>query len=141
MTNSTITLEQINALAENTLVSHLGIEFIEINQDFVKARMPVDDRTLQPQRVLHGGASATLAETLGSVGSAYHLDLTKQYPVGVELNINHIRSVTSGYVTGTATALHIGQRTHVWDIKIVDDSHKLVSAARLTVMILKVSSR
>jgi 1,4-dihydroxy-2-naphthoyl-CoA hydrolase len=100
--------------------------------------MPVDKRTHQPFGILHGGASAALAETLGSAGSASCLNLDKQYPVGLELNANHIRSVKSGYVYGTATALHMGRRTHVWDIKIVDEANKLVNASRLTIMVVDV---
>ncbi len=136
MTNAAITIEKLNALSVDTMISHIEIEFIELADDFIKARMPVDNRTQQPWGALHGGASATLAETLGSAGSAFHLELDKQYPVGLELNINHIRPVTSGYVVGTATALHLGRRTHVWEIKIVDDADKLVSAGRLTMMIV-----
>lgn len=138
MLSPNMSLEQLNASARNTLISQLGIEFIEIGPDFIKARMPVDKRTHQPFGILHGGASATLAETLGSAGSASCLNLDKQYPVGLELNANHIRLVKSGYVYGTATALHIGRRTHVWDIKIVDEANKLVNASRLTIMVVDV---
>lgn len=98
--------------------------------------MPVDDRTRQPQGLLHGGASAALAETLGSVGSAIRLDLNRQVPVGLEINANHIRAITGGTVTGTATALHLGRRTHVWDIKIEDESGRLVCTSRLTIMVV-----
>lgn len=135
MTNPT-PLEQIAAMGQNTMVSHLGIEFTEIGDDFLVAKMPVDHRTIQPAGIMHGGASAALAETLGSVGSALRLDLNRQGPVGLELNINHIRAVDSGYVIGTARALHLGQRTHVWEIKIENEAGQLVSAGRLTVMIV-----
>jgi len=136
MINQKITIEQLNAYSEGTLVSHLGIVFTEIGPDYIKAKMPVGEHTRQPQGVLHGGASASLAETLGSSGSACLLDLERHYPVGVELNANHLRPVTSGYVYGTATWLHLGRRTHVWDIKIVDEAGKLVCASRLTLMIV-----
>ena len=138
MTLPEFTLKNLNYFAKDTLVAHLGIEFLELGEGFVKAKMPVDTRTHQPQGVLHGGASAALAETLGSVGSAFYLDLEKHYPVGVELNANHLRAVASGYVIGTATALHIGRRTHVWDIKIVDEADRLVCASRITLMIVEV---
>ena len=98
-------LESINSMHEGTLMSHLGIEFIDIGENYLTAKMPVDERTCQPLGLLHGGASAALAETLGSVGSAIRLDLNQQAPVGLELNANHIRPVTNGYVTGTATPL------------------------------------
>ena len=130
------TLKHINSMNENTLMSHLGIEFVDIGENYLTARMPVDERTCQPLGLLHGGASAALAETLGSVGSAIRLDLKQQAPVGLELNANHIRPVTSGYVTGTATALHLGRRTHVWDIKIEDEAGRLVCVSRLTLMIV-----
>ena len=117
-------------------MSHLGIEFINIGENYLTAKMPVDERTCQPLGLLHGGASAALAETLGSVGSAIRLDLNQQAPVGLELNANHIRPVTNGYVTGTATALHLGRRTHVWDIKIEDEAGRLVCVSRLTIMIV-----
>jgi 1,4-dihydroxy-2-naphthoyl-CoA hydrolase len=121
---------------ENTLMSHLGIEFVDIGENYLTARMPVDERTCQPLGLLHGGASAALAETLGSVGSAIRLDLKQQAPVGLELNANHIRPVTNGYVTGTATILHLGRRTHIWDIKIEDEAGRLVCVSRLTIMIV-----
>ncbi|GAB4450708.1 MAG: hotdog fold thioesterase [Anaerolineae bacterium] len=123
-------------MCRNTLVSHLGIEFTEIGDDYLTARMPVDRRTVQPAGILHGGASAALAETLGSVGSALRLDLSRQGPVGLELNVNHIRAVESGVVVGTARALHIGRRTHVWEIRVENEAGQLVSAGRLTVMIV-----
>jgi 1,4-dihydroxy-2-naphthoyl-CoA hydrolase len=127
---------EVNAIRENTMISHLGIEFMAVDDKHLKARMPVDERTRQPMGLLHGGASAALAETLGSVGSAMLLDLDKQAPVGIEINANHIRSVTSGYVYGTATPLHLGRRTHVWDIKIEDELDRLVCSSRLTIMVV-----
>ena len=131
-----MTVEQMNAFCNNTLISDLGIEFTEFGENFVKAKMPVDARTVQPLGLLHGGASAALVETLGSVGSILQLDLQKKIAVGLEVNTNHIRSATSGYVYGTATALHLGRRTHVWEVRIVDDEDRLISTGRLTMMIV-----
>ncbi|NNV57614.1 hotdog fold thioesterase [Panacibacter sp. KCS-6] len=117
---------------------HLGILFTEIGPDFIKATMPVDHRTHQPYGLLHGGASAVLAETLGSVASAMVIDHEKFISVGIEINANHVRGVRSGTVTGTCTPIHIGASTHVWDIHIQDDANnKLVCVSRLTVSILK----
>src|SRR5882757_207708 len=99
--------------------------------------MPVDDRTRQPYGLLHGGASATLAETLGSVASAYVIDMKQYYCVGLEINANHIRPAREGFVYGTAIPLHLGRTTHVWDIRIYDAQEKLVCVSRLTVAILK----
>src|SRR5687768_7666861 len=99
-------------MVENTLVEHLGIEFVEIGDDYLKARMPVDNRTRQPMGLLHGGASLVLAETLGSVGAYLCIDPTKQTCVGLEINANHIRGVSSGWVYGTARPLHLGRTTH-----------------------------
>src|SRR5438067_756048 len=114
----TITVPQLQLLAPNTMGGALGIEFTEIGENFLKARMPVDHRTRQPYGLLHGGASAALAESLGSVASAYVVDMSRYYCVGLEINANHIRPVKEGYVYGTATPLHLGKTTHVWDIRI-----------------------
>jgi len=130
------TIQTMNERSKNSMVEHLGIEFTEVGSDFVKARMPVDNRTIQPFGILHGGASVTLAETLGSWGATFTLDPKKQYCVGLDINANHIRSMTSGYVEGVAKPLHIGRRTQVWEIRIVNDEHKLVSICRLTMAIL-----
>jgi len=135
---SKMTVETVNALMQESLISRLGIEILEAEDGFVRGRMPVDERTRQPQGALHGGASLAFAETLGGVGSAYYLDLEKQFPIGVEINANHIRAVTSGYVYGTATPLHLGKRTHVWEIKIFDEEEKLICASRFTQTIIDV---
>jgi 1,4-dihydroxy-2-naphthoyl-CoA hydrolase len=134
---SPMTIEQLQSLGRDTMGAHLGMEFTEIGETYLKARMPVDARTRQPYGLLHGGASAALAETLGSVASAYVIDQTKYICVGLEINANHIRGVKEGFVYGTATPLHIGKTTHVWDIRIVDERGKLVCVSRLTVAILK----
>jgi 1,4-dihydroxy-2-naphthoyl-CoA hydrolase len=135
--NTSMTIEVLQSLGNNTMGSHLGMEFTEIGENFLKARMPVDERTRQPYGLLHGGASAALAETLGSVASAYVIDREKYICVGLEINANHVRGAKQGYVYGTATPLHLGKTTHVWDIRIVDEREKLVCVSRLTVAILK----
>ncbi len=130
------TVDQLNTMNPHTLMAHLGIEYTEVGADYLKAKMPVDERTRQPMGLLHGGASAALVETLGSAASAMRLDLSQQRPVGLEINANHLRPVRAGYVYGTATALHLGQRTHVWEVKIEDEAGQLVCSGRLTVMIV-----
>jgi 1,4-dihydroxy-2-naphthoyl-CoA hydrolase len=135
--NPDVTTQQIQPLCENTLGGHLGIEFTEIGDNYLKARMPVDDRTRQPFGLLHGGASAALAETLGSVASALVIDQQQYDCVGLEINANHIRGVKDGFVFGTVLPLHIGGLTHVWEIRIIDSQEKLVCVSRLTVAVLK----
>ncbi len=136
--NKNIALANLQQLGKNNMGDHLGILFTEIGPDFIKASMPVDHRTHQPYGLLHGGASAVLAETLGSVASAMVIDHEKFISVGIEINANHVRGVRSGTVTGTCTPIHIGASTHVWDIRIQDDANnKLVCVSRLTVSILK----
>lgn len=131
-----ITPEQVRPLARQTMVEHLGIEFTEIGEDHLKARMPVDHRTRQPYGLLHGGASVTLAETLGSMASALVIDRQRHYCVGLEINANHIRAAREGFVTGVARPLHLGKTTHVWDIRIFDEQDRLVCVSRLTVAII-----
>jgi 1,4-dihydroxy-2-naphthoyl-CoA hydrolase len=135
--NKNLTLEQIIPLGEGTMSEYLGIEFIELGPDFVKGRMPVDHRTKQPYGLMHGGASCTLAETLGSIGAALAVDHTQFNCVGLEINANHIRSAREGYVTGIASPVHLGSSTQVWEIKIYDDSEKLVCISRLTVAVIR----
>ena len=135
--NKAITIEKIAPISKNTLGEHIGMQFSEIGEDYLKATMPVDHRTHQPYGLLHGGASAALAETLGSVSSALVIDQEKFICVGIEINANHVRGVKSGTVEGTCTPIHIGSTTHVWDIRIHDERNKLVCVSRLTVAILK----
>lgn len=132
-----LSLEALNSLSADTLAFTLGIEITEIGPDFMRARMPVDGRTVQPFRMLHGGASLALAETLGSIASFALVNPATQNAVGLEINANHLRAVTGGYVTATARPLHIGRRTHVWDIRIVDDEERLVCVSRFTVAIVE----
>ncbi|MFN5477472.1 MAG: hotdog fold thioesterase [Sphingobacteriales bacterium] len=129
--------EDLQPLGKNTLGEHLGMQFTEVGENYLKATMPVDHRTHQPYGLLHGGASVALAETLGSVGAALTLDPDQFICVGMEINANHLRSVRSGKVTGTATPLHRGSSSQVWEIKIHDDHGKLVCISRLTVAVLK----
>ncbi len=135
--NKNLSLPDIKPLGPNTMGEHLGMEWMAVGADFLKMRMPVDDRTKQPYGLLHGGASCALAETVGSVASHFIIDPEKFICVGLEINANHVRSARSGYVTATCTPLHIGASTHVWDIKINDDKEKLICISRLTVAILK----
>lgn len=132
-----ITISYLQTWAENTLSDHLGIQFTGLGDDYLKATMPVDHRTVQPYGLLHGGASAALAETLGSICSALVINREKFICVGIEINANHIRSIRSGFVTGTCTPIHIGGSTHVWDIRIHNEHDKLLCISRLTVAILK----
>lgn len=126
------TPQEINFIMRDSLISHLGIEIIEIGEDFLTARMPVDSRTCQPMGILHGGASVALAETLGSCGANLVINRDEQYCVGLEINANHIRSVSSGYVTGVARPLHLGKTTQVWEMLIRDDEGNMVCASRMT---------
>jgi 1,4-dihydroxy-2-naphthoyl-CoA hydrolase len=131
------TLEELNGNRDGTLIANLGILFIEIGDDFVRGTMPVDTRTVQPYGLLHGGASVALAETLGSMGAAMCVDADEYQVVGQEINANHVRAARSGLVTGTARAVHLGGRTHVWSIEIVNDAQKLVCISRITMAVIK----
>ena len=130
------TLEQINEMFHGTMGETLGIKFIEIGNDFLKASMPVDHRSKQPMGLLHGGASAALAETLGSLGSQLFIDQLNTYPVGLEINANHLKSVSSGQVIGTAKPIRIGRTVHVWSIEIHNEANELICVSRLTVMLI-----
>lgn len=131
-----VTKEQANKRSENTMLTHLGIEFTEIGPDFMVAKMPVDHRVHQPLGIMHGGASCVLAETIGSTAANYCVDPQKQYCVGLDINTNHIRSIRSGFVIGTAKPYHLGRSTHVWHIEIVNEAGKLISVNRLTMAVL-----
>lgn len=131
-----IKLEHIQQLATN-MVAHLGIEYTEVGPDYVCGRMPVDHRTQQPLGILHGGASVVLAETLGSVGANLCIDPAKFYAVGLDINANHIKSATSGWVYGKATIVHAGKRTQVWEIKITNEEKQLVCISRLTMAVIE----
>ena len=138
--NPAVTTADVQPLGNNTMTDHLGIHFLEIGEDYLKATMPVDHRTRQPYGLLHGGASVALAETLGSVGSHLVVDSSQFNSVGIEINANHLRGVREGIVTGIARPIHTGKTTHVWEIKIYDEREKLVCISRLTVAIVKKGS-
>jgi len=132
-----MSLEGLNNTSKNTLVEHLGIEFIEIGDDYIKAKMPVDSRTVQPYRLLHGGASVVLAETLGSVASVGVIeDLSQQMPVGIEINANHLHSATHGFVYGITKPVKLGKRLQVWNIEIRDEDNQLVCVSRITIAVI-----
>ena len=132
-----LTIENFHQPNQGTLSEHLGIEWTELGDNFLKAKMPVDHRTRQPYGLLHGGASCVLAETIGSFASAMVIDPARFQCVGLEINANHVHSATDGYVTGVATPLHLGKATHVWDIKIYNDNGKMVCVSRLTLAIIE----
>ena len=125
-----------NELSATSLIGHLGIEFVEAGEDYLTARMPVDDRTRQPVGVLHGGASVALAETLASWAATLTVDLALASCVGMEINANHLRSVRSGWVTGVARPIALGRRTQVWEVRITDDDGHLVCVSRCTIAVV-----
>lgn len=129
-------LDAINAWSRDTAMAHLGIVFTELGDDYLRATMPVDARTHQPYGLLHGGASALLAETVGSTAGLLSAD-DDEGCVGIEINANHLRAVRSGQVTATATPLHVGRQTQVWEIRIEDDAGRLVCISRLTLAVIK----
>ncbi len=134
------TLEELNGAAVGTMAGHLGIVFSEIGPDFIRATMPVDGRTRQPYGLLHGGASVALAETLGSTGAVMCVEKAGFQCVGQEINANHVRSARGGQVTGTARPVHLGGRSHVWAIEIVNDGQDLICISRITIAIVKVGT-
>lgn len=134
-----VSLEQINAFNKNTLMEQIGIECIELGDDYLIATMPVDHRTHQPMGLLHGGASAALIETIGSMGSTLLIDLKKEAPVGIEINANHIGGVKTGFVKAIGKIVHAGRRTHLWQVDIFDGTTEaLICTGRLTIMIVPV---
>ena len=137
MINQNINLKDINTINQETLISNLGIEFTEIGDDFLIAKMPVDERTFQPMGLLHGGANVALAETLGSIGTFLIIDGKTQNGVCIEINANHVGSAMEGFVFGTAKLVHQGRTTHIWNIEIRDEKHKLISTSRMTMMIIE----
>jgi len=130
---------ELNRLGRHTMVDHLGIEFVAVTDDALMARMPVDQRTLQPAGLLHGGASVALAETLGSFAAYLTVDEKRYSCVGLEINANHVRSLTDGWVTGMSRPLHLGGRTQIWEIRIEDQRQRLVCVSRLTIAVLPIS--
>lgn len=131
-----VTLDSLAAMSKNTLMETLGIEYLEVGDDFLKARMPVDRRTKQPWGLLHGGASLALAETLGTLAAFLCVDPETKRTVGLEINANHLRPVMGGWVTGITKPIHIGRTTQVWEIKIFNDEQKLTCISRHTVAVI-----
>lgn len=130
-------LSDLQSFMGNTMASHLGLKFTEIGDNYLKMSMPVNEKTTQPYGYVHGGANCVLIETAGSVGSVLTLDASKKYCVGIEINANHLRSVTEGLVIATATPLHLGRTTHVWEVKIHDEQGRLTCAGRHTVAVIE----
>jgi 1,4-dihydroxy-2-naphthoyl-CoA hydrolase len=134
------TIEMVNDLCRNTLIDHLGIEFIDVSEGKIVARMPVDARTIQPAKRLHGGATMALAETVGSVGSFLMVDKTKFNVLGAEISGSHVSTTTENEVYAIAEIVHKGSSSHIWEIRIEDKSHKLISICRLTNRIMPVKN-
>ena len=130
-----ISVEILTTGSLNTATSHLGIEFLEVGDDFITARVPVDERTRQPYGLLHGGVSVVLAETLGSCGAAFSAPEGHR-AVGLDINANHLRGVTSGWVIGTTRPVHIGRTTQVWQIELHNEAGELTCVSRITMAIL-----
>ncbi|MFA5574356.1 MAG: PaaI family thioesterase [Brumimicrobium sp.] len=132
-----VDINKINAISKNTLMETLKIQCVEVGEDYVIATMPVNSTTHQPMGLLHGGASAALIESIGSIGSVLLIDIEKEMPVGLEINANHIGSMRSGLLKAVGKIVHAGRRTHVWQVDLTDDeTGKLICTGRLTVMIV-----
>ncbi|MFM7661443.1 MAG: hotdog fold thioesterase [Bacteroidota bacterium] len=132
-----VSLDSVNAMNKNTLMEVLGIECIEIGEDYIISRMPVDRRTHQPMGLLHGGASMALIESIGSMGSTLLIDIDKEVPVGLEINANHVAGIRSGYVKAVGKIIHCGKSTHIWQVDIFnEETNKMICTGRLTVMIV-----
>ena len=130
-----ISVEILGSIHRDTAVQQLGIEFLEVGDDFIRARVPVDTRTRQPYGLLHGGVSVVLAETLGSCGAAFTCPPGHR-AVGLDINANHLRGATSGWVTGTTRPVHIGRTTQVWQIEMADDEGRPTCVSRITMAVL-----
>ena len=130
-----VSVAELTALHHDTAVAHLGIEFLEVGDDFIRARVPVDTRTKQPYGLLHGGVSVVLAETLGSCGAAFSCPEGHR-AVGLDINANHLKSATSGWVTGVARPVHIGRTTQVWQIDLHNEAGELTCVSRITMAVL-----
>ena len=128
-------MEALNSWGDNTMLSHLGIEFTEMGDDYLSARMPVDARTRQPYGIMHGGASCVLAETVGSTAGQLCIDVKKYFVLGLSINTNHLKVAMQGYVTGVARPIHLGRTTHVWEVQITNDGGALVSITRMTLLV------
>lgn len=138
--SQTLTVEELNNMCKNTMMEHLGIKFIEILEGRIVAQMPIDNRTIQPMKRLHGGAIMTLAESVGSAGSLALVDRSKYYVLGVEISGSHVGTTTEDYVIAEAKIVHKGVSSHVWEIHVKDKNDRLISACRLTNRIMKVKN-
>ncbi|PKO41631.1 MAG: esterase [Betaproteobacteria bacterium HGW-Betaproteobacteria-3] len=130
-----ISVETLTAIHVDTAVQHLGLEFVEVGDDFIRGRVPVDLRTRQPYGLLHGGVSVVLAETLGSCGAAFACPPGHR-AVGLDINANHLKGATQGWVTGIARPVHIGRTTQVWQIDLTNDAGELTCVSRITMAVL-----
>ena len=137
MLEKSVVLSGFNKRCKNTLMETLDIEYIDVGENFLVAKMPVSTKVYQPYGLLHGGATAALAESVGSAASAFFVDNTKFIVKGIELSINHLKSVKEGVVIATARVIHKGRSTHLWEIKVVNESGDLISISKLTNMILE----
>jgi 1,4-dihydroxy-2-naphthoyl-CoA hydrolase len=135
-----LTLEELNDLCKNTMMEHLGIEFTEVSNGRLVAKMPIDNRTIQPMKRLHGGATMALAESVGSAGSLTLVDLTKYAVLGVEISGSHVGATSGDFVVATGTILHRGKTSHVWEIRVEDQKGKLISLCRLSNRIIPIKS-
>ena len=133
-------LETLNNMCKNTMMEHLGIEFTEVSEGRLVAKMPVDERTIQPMKRLHGGATMALAESVGSAGSLTLVDPTKYAVLGVEISGSHVGATSGDFVVATGTILHQGKTSHVWEIRVEDKNGKLISICRLTNRIIPINS-
>jgi len=133
-----VDVETINARAKESLSDHLDIKFTEIGEDYLTATMPLNAKTKQPMGIMHGGASCALAETVASAAANYCIDQTEFVCVGLDINVNHLKSVRSGFVKAKAKPFHIGRKTQVWEIKITDEKAKLIAIARLTLAVISI---
>ena len=129
-------LEKLNVFGQGTMMEHIGIEITDFEKDYICGKMPVDNRTVQPYGLLHGGASAAFAETLGSIAGGMQIDLNDKGVVGIELSCNHLRSVKNGWVYGRAAPIKIGSKIHVWNIEIKNEDENLVCVSRLTLAVI-----
>lgn len=139
--NEKPSMERLTQLGTKSLPAYLGMEFVDCGDDWITARMPVDERTHQPFGRLHGGASVALAETVGSMAAAMCVDPEKFAAVGMEINANHIRPAYSGFVFATARPENVGRTTHVWSIRIEDEAGKLVCISRFTVAVIAIDRK
>ena len=129
-------LLKMNDFQKNTMTDHIGIEIIDYGEEYISAKMPIDSRTKQPFGIMHGGASAVLVESLGSIGAGMSVDIKRKSVVGIELNVSHLKAVKSGWVYGTASAIRIGNKIQVWGVDITDEEKNKVCIGRLTLAII-----